>query len=73
VIESFKGNEVDGLGRRGVLIFTGATASWRGKAETALFAAGKHSIRALSQALNKEFGNDNIHVRLRWIETLARG
>lgn len=61
-ITLFKANEIDALGRRGVLIFTGATASWRGRPETALFAAGKHGIRALSQALNKEFGKDNIHV-----------
>ncbi|KAF9259447.1 short-chain dehydrogenase/reductase SDR [Marasmius fiardii PR-910] len=49
-------------GAKGVLIFTGATASIRGNVTTSAFAAGKHALRGLSQALAKEFGKQNIHV-----------
>ena len=61
-ILTFQKNEVDGLGRRGTLLFTGATASLRGNTWTSAFAAGKFAIRALSQSLSKEFGKENIHV-----------
>jgi len=54
--------ELDANGKKGTLIFTGATASTRGNATTSAFAAGKHGLRALSQSLNKEFGKQNIHV-----------
>jgi len=54
--------ELDANGKRGTLIFTGATASLRGNTTTSAFAAGKHGLRALSQSLNKEFGKQNIHV-----------
>jgi len=56
--------EPDANGKRGTLIFTGATASIRGNTTTSTFAVGKHGLRALSQSLNKEFGKENIHVRL---------
>lgn len=59
---TFKDNEIDEKGRRGTLIFTGATASIRGNVYTSAFAAGKHGLRALSQSLAKEFGKQNIHV-----------
>lgn len=62
-ITAFKANELDVVGKRGALIFTGATASLRGNKTTSTFAAGKFGLRALSQSLNKEFGKDNIHVR----------
>ncbi|KAI0668188.1 short-chain dehydrogenase/reductase SDR [Trametes maxima] len=62
VIQEFKSNEVDAIGKRGTLIFTGATASIRGNVTTSAFAAGKFALRALSQSLNKEFGKQNIHV-----------
>jgi len=62
VLLAFKQNEIDALGKRGTLLFTGATASWRGNVTTSAFAAGKFALRALSQSLNKEFGKDNIHV-----------
>lgn len=61
-ILAFRENDVDQKGRRGVLIFTGATASVRGNTLTSAFAAGKHGLRALSQSLAKEFGKENIHV-----------
>ncbi|KAI0072349.1 NAD(P)-binding protein [Panus rudis PR-1116 ss-1] len=62
VIFLFKDNEIDELGRRGTLLFTGATASIRGNVVTSAFAAGKHGVRALSQSLAKEFGKQNIHL-----------
>jgi len=61
-ILAFQANEIDELGKRGTLIFTGATASIRGNVTTSSFAAGKFGLRALSQSLAKEFGKQNIHV-----------
>ncbi|KAF9002184.1 hypothetical protein BDQ17DRAFT_1542485 [Cyathus striatus] len=52
----------DENGKRGTLLFTGATASLRGNAVTSAFASGKFGTRALSQSLAKEFGKQNIHV-----------
>ncbi|KAK0468618.1 NAD(P)-binding protein [Armillaria novae-zelandiae] len=62
VIQTFQVNQVDEKGKRGSLIFTGATASVRGNVTTSAFSAGKHALRALSQSLTKEFGKQNIHV-----------
>jgi len=62
VLNAFKENEIDALGKRGTLLFTGATASTRGNTTTSAFAAGKFALRALSQSLSKEFGKQNIHV-----------
>ncbi|THV05743.1 NAD(P)-binding protein [Dendrothele bispora CBS 962.96] len=63
VLKAFKNNSIDPVtGKRGVLIFTGATASIRGNVTTSAFAAGKFALRALSQSLAKEFGKENIHV-----------
>ncbi|KAF5368100.1 hypothetical protein D9758_004380 [Tetrapyrgos nigripes] len=63
VIKEFKDNSVDPVtGKRGILIFTGATASIRGNVTTSAFAAGKFALRALSQSLSKEFGKQNIHI-----------
>lgn len=70
VILAFKQNDIviegdeasHARGKRGTLIFTGATASLRGNTTTSVFAAGKFGLRALSQSLAKEFGKDNIHV-----------
>lgn len=63
-ILTFKDNHIEEpVGKRGMLIFTGATASLRGNTKTSLLAAGKFGARALSQSLAKEFGKDNIHVR----------
>jgi len=61
-ILSFREYAINELGNRGVLIFTSATAAWRGNPSMAAFAATKHGVRALSQSLNKEFGKQNIHV-----------
>jgi len=61
-IKTFKSNDLALNGARGTLLFTGATASVRGSSRTAAFSAGKHALRALSQSLAKEFGQQNIHV-----------
>jgi len=62
-ILAFKDNDLEqSSGKRGTLIFTGATASLRGGPVTSAFSAGKHGLRALSQSLAKEFGKENIHV-----------
>lgn len=47
---------------RGTLLFTGASASLRGKANFALFAQAKAGLRMLGQALAREFGPEGIHV-----------
>jgi short-subunit dehydrogenase len=65
-IDAFRGQVVEEAGergKRGTLLFTGATASLRGNATTASFSAAKFALRSLSQSLNKEFGKENIHVR----------
>jgi NAD(P)-dependent dehydrogenase (short-subunit alcohol dehydrogenase family) len=46
----------------GTLIFTGATASLRGRANFASFAAAKAALRMLAQSLAREFGPKGIHV-----------
>jgi len=61
-ILAFKDLELNEQGKRGTLLFTGATASWRGNKTTSAFSAGKFALRSLSQSLNKEFGKQNIHV-----------
>ena len=53
---------MDEKGKRGTLLITGATASWRGNVTTSAFSAAKFALRALSQSLAKEFGKQNIHV-----------
>jgi len=47
---------------RGTILFTGATASLRGAARFAAFAAAKHGLRALAQSMARELGPRNIHV-----------
>ncbi|MFC3118079.1 SDR family oxidoreductase [Jhaorihella thermophila] len=47
---------------RGCILFTGATASVKGSAGFAAFAAGKHGLRALAQSMARELGRKNIHV-----------
>ncbi|KAF8576733.1 NAD-P-binding protein [Ramaria rubella] len=61
-ILAFKESPHDAAGKRGTLIFTGATAAMRGNVTTSAFAAGKFGLRALSQSLSKEFGKQDIHV-----------
>jgi NAD(P)-dependent dehydrogenase (short-subunit alcohol dehydrogenase family) len=47
---------------RGTLLFTGASASLRGKAGFAAFASAKAALRALAQSLAREFGPQGLHV-----------
>ena len=47
---------------RGTLIFTGATASLRGREGFAAFAAAKAGLRALAQSIARELGPKGIHV-----------
>lgn len=46
----------------GTLLFTGATASLRGKPPFTAFAAAKAGLRSLSQSFAREFGPRNVHV-----------
>jgi NAD(P)-dependent dehydrogenase (short-subunit alcohol dehydrogenase family) len=47
---------------RGTVLFTGASASLRGKPGFAHFAAAKAGLRALAQSMAREFGPQGIHV-----------
>lgn len=47
---------------RGTLIFTGASASLRGKPNFAHFASAKGALRNLAQALAREYGPKGVHV-----------
>ena len=46
----------------GSLVFTGATASLRGGAKFAAFAASKAALRSLAQSVAREFGPQGVHV-----------
>ena len=48
--------------QRGTLLFTGATASLRGRPPFAAFAASKAALRSISQTFAREFGPRGIHV-----------
>jgi NAD(P)-dependent dehydrogenase (short-subunit alcohol dehydrogenase family) len=47
---------------RGTILFTGATASMRGSAQFAAFAAAKGGLRQVAQSMARELGPKNIHV-----------
>ncbi len=47
---------------RGSLVFTGASASVKGYAESATFAMGKFALRGLAQSLARELGPKGLHV-----------
>ena len=47
---------------RGTILFTGATASLRGGAQFAAFAAAKSGLRALAQSMARELGPKGVHV-----------
>jgi NAD(P)-dependent dehydrogenase (short-subunit alcohol dehydrogenase family) len=48
--------------RRGVILFTGASASVKGYAESAPFAMGKFALRGLAQSMARELHPQGIHV-----------
>lgn len=47
---------------RGAILFTGATASVRGRDGFSAFAGGKHALRALAQSMARELGPKGVHV-----------
>jgi NAD(P)-dependent dehydrogenase (short-subunit alcohol dehydrogenase family) len=47
---------------KGTILFTGASASLRGKTGFAAFAVAKFGLRALSQSMGRELGPKGIHV-----------
>ena len=47
---------------RGTIIFTGATASLRGREGFTAFAGAKHALRALAQSMARELWPQGIHV-----------
>ena len=47
---------------RGTLLFTGASASLRGRANFGAFNSSKGALRNLAQAMAKEYGADGVHV-----------
>lgn len=48
--------------RGGTILFTGASASLRGRANFGAFNSSKAGLRVLAQAIAKEHGKDGIHV-----------
>jgi NAD(P)-dependent dehydrogenase (short-subunit alcohol dehydrogenase family) len=46
----------------GTIIFTGATASVRGREGFAAFSGAKHALRALAQSMARELGPQGVHV-----------
>lgn len=48
--------------RGGTLLFTGASASLRGRANFGAFNSSKGALRNLAQAMAKEYADDGIHV-----------
>jgi len=59
--------------RRGALIFSGATASIRGGARFAAFAAAKFALRGLAQSLAREYHAQGVHVAHVVPDGLLRG
>ena len=47
---------------RGTVLFTGATASVRGREGFSAFAGAKHALRALAQSMARELGPQGIHI-----------
>jgi len=47
---------------RGTVIFTGATASMRGKPTTTAFASAKAGLRSLAQSMARAYGPRGLHV-----------
>ncbi len=49
-------------GGSGTVMFSSATAAYRGSAQHGLYAIGKFGLRALSQSLAKAYAADGVHV-----------
>jgi NADP-dependent 3-hydroxy acid dehydrogenase YdfG len=48
--------------KRGTVIFSSATAAFRGSASNPLYAIGKFALRALAQSLAKAYSKQGVHV-----------
>jgi NAD(P)-dependent dehydrogenase (short-subunit alcohol dehydrogenase family) len=48
--------------KRGAILFTGASASVKGYAQSAPFAMGKFALRGLAQSMAREFSPQGIHI-----------
>ena len=48
--------------KRGAILFTGASASVKGYAQSAPFAMGKFALRGLAQSMARELSPQGIHV-----------
>ena len=59
--------------RHGAILFTGASASVKGYAESAPFAMGKFALRGLAQSLARELSPQGIHVAHFVIDGAIRG
>jgi NAD(P)-dependent dehydrogenase (short-subunit alcohol dehydrogenase family) len=57
----------------GTMLFTGASASVKGYAESAPFAMGKFALRGLAQSIARELAPKNIHVAHVIIDGAVRG
>jgi NADP-dependent 3-hydroxy acid dehydrogenase YdfG len=57
----------------GTLLFTGASASVKGYAQSAPFAMGKFALRGLVQSIARELAPQNIHVAHVVIDGAVRG
>lgn len=53
-------DEIDG--QRGTILYTGASASLRGKPMFSGFSAAKAGLRAMAQSMAREFGPQGVHV-----------
>ena len=64
VVPALLGNgvEEDEPFGRGSLLFTGATASLRGRPQFAAFASAKAGLRSLAQSLAREYGPKGLHI-----------
>jgi NAD(P)-dependent dehydrogenase (short-subunit alcohol dehydrogenase family) len=58
---------------RGAILFTGASASVKGYAQSAPFAMGKFALRGLAQSLAREFSPQGIHIAHFVIDGAIRG
>jgi len=58
---------------RGTILFTGATASLRGGARFAAFAAAKFALRGMAQSLAREVQPQGVHVAHVVLDGLLRG
>lgn len=58
---------------RGTILFTGATASLRGRARFGGFAAAKAGLRAFAQSMAREFGPKGIHVAHVVVDGMVNG